>query len=309
MQKAKWPNLVSIRNPALDLSKLLREVSAFGAALSDDSYLALGFTCSLLHEATHDTIQTVIMTQLDHLQCVPAKSYSSLRLVVIFSEHRVTHRLSHNGKGRRMLLSLEVEDCGSCISFFLPPSNNMQKLSDEDHELYEDVLSRFARTINVVATQAGAQTLRAIGRWSGMTRIDLSVSDFHAVAVSHLVKAHWPRLTFVNLINCGLDDAAIAELSLSEWPELQSLYLGKNRISSAGIALLVEGRWPCLETLDLEKTVLDVAATRCLCTGQWPSLSWLTVTFADSDLRGPLLRLLRQAYPYLETVYTYVYLA
>ena len=94
-----------------------------------------------------------------------------------------------------------------------------------------------------------------------------------------------------------------AELSLGEWPELLSLELGKNRITSAGIALLVEGRWPCLETLDLENTVLDWEATRCLCTGQWPSLSWVQVMFAVSDLQRPLLKLLQQTYPYLETVY------
>ena len=180
MQKAKWPNLTEIRHSAMYISKLLQEVLCFHT-LCHPYFRDLGSTCSQLHETTHQAVQIIIMPQVDHLQRLRARSYPTLRLVVVVDRAPVSHRLSHTGKRWKSLLSLEVENCGECIAYFLPPSTNMRNLSNADHQLFERPLSRFvylysehAKAFNGVVTQAGARSLGAAcraGNWSRIKKL------------------------------------------------------------------------------------------------------------------------------------------
>ena len=234
-----------------------------------------------MRDAAHvpEAIKTICVPAVNHLQWLNVQNYPRLQLVIVFGWLRIGQKPSNIARGRwTLLISLEVEDCGSCrrscMTYFLPPSQH--SLSSEGYQCYADQLPHYhsghGRIINVAATQAGSRSRRALarqelpllstltafgcglnsqdmfnlsqGNWSSLTQIDLCNNHFDDEA---LVTASWPRLTFVNLMNCGLDDDAIAELSLSKWPELQSLYpwqeqdkLSCNRISCGGQMALLD---------------------------------------------------------------------
>ncbi len=97
-----------------------------------------------------------------------------------------------------------------------------------------------------------------------------------AVAIRHLVQAHFSNLQSLKLSACGLDSLAIQWLIEGLWPVLEELDLSKNHLDSRAVKYLAKGNWAALKNLRLDNNKYDSQAIVELPKGNWHSLMFLT---------------------------------
>lgn len=178
-----------------------------------------------------------------------------------------------------------------------------------------------------------AQTLMQ-NSWPALRSLDLSASQLDQKHITHLAECScpnlqnldlssnklgeeamfrfssvgekWPNLEVLNLSSSQLDHGSIVHLIKPKFSKLQSLDLRYNDLNYIAVGEIIKGSWPQLQKLALSRGI-DEDSCHLLVKAvaskiEWPSLEHLDLSCNKQMDEGAMKKLIRGAWPWLNTV-------